>query len=347
MIKSASGVTWLGEEPLTQDQMNNELTDLGVDVVSARSWQEATEKNTTGDALTKLPDAINPYDGLQVKGQGILGSCFAAALVGVAERQYFQKTRQVKRFAIMPTYMVGQMQTPGLYGKDGGTVPPHGIKAATKIGFMTVDTARKYLPKALIAKWKGDVYPRGHWTGQGRFEDASRQAYTEAARAYEPLLKDEKIREEMYQNRLQSIIPNRSTEDVQRSERAETATTLECHVWTPDCDSHQTRIETFSGNSRGGKHGHHATYIAGMSLLHELLKANSWREFALLMLAIQKGTEELNRKEWGDDGLKAWAMSAHRNMMRHEHTFSYACSNMSVTKATGRTVNLDNLSGLT
>lgn len=346
--KSKSGVTWIGE-PLTQDQCNNELADLGVDLVEARTWNDTVAENTVAsdsnshksaeEFRTALPKSIRPYDGLQVKGQGIHSSCFAAAMVGVAERQYFQKTKKARRFSIFPFYMLAQMQTPNLYGEDGGTVPPHGIKAAAKIGFLTEDTARRLLPPDIIAKWKGDVYPRGYWNGRGKFEQTAQRAYTEACRAYEPLLKMDEVRREMFENRLQTIIPAKTTCQTIEAEQSQTGTAVECHVWTPDCDSHPDQIQTFSGESRGGQHGHHATYIAGLG--NGPIKANSWREFELLMEAIQRG-EELGAKEWGDDGLKTWQIQAHNDMQRHHQTINYICSNMTVSsKPEQRVADLD------
>lgn len=350
--KSPSGVTWQTKEPLTRSQLNNELSDAGVNLVSSVDWNNQIARNTVAsstndltnesDYRTALPKSITPYDGLEIKGQGIHSSCFAAALVGVAEDQFFQATKTVKRFAIWPTYMVGQKQTPGLYGEDGGTVPPHGIAAATKYGFLSEDTARKYLPPELVKKWKGDVYPRGYWTGQGNFERVAQAAYTEACRAYEPILNREDVREEMYGNRMETVIEANSPEDIIEAIRAQTATNLACHVWTPDCDSDPNRINTFSGQSRGGQHGHHATYEAWLSPAGELIKANSWREFMLLMMAREKGSQELGRKEWGDDGLKTWDMRrAFVAAFRHHQSFNYLCSNMTVSKSIQREAQTD------
>ena len=342
-FKSPSGITWTTETPLTQDQINNELVDAGVNLCGSDVWNTGIQENTIADDQndletaddyrTALPKSITPYDGLEVKGQGIHSSCFAAAMVGVAEDQYHQATGQIKRFAIFPFYMLGQMETPGLYGEDGGTVPPHGIKAATKIGFLSEDTARKYLPPALVRKWKGDVYPRGYWTGRGNFEATAQQAYIEACRAYEPILKRDDVREEMHNHRLKTIIPAKQPEHIVESLRAQSGTNLSCHVWTPDCDSHPTQIQTFSGRSRGGQHGHHATYEAWLSPNGMPIKANSWREFRLLMMAEQAGTQDLDAKEWGDDGLKTWAWNAFVQQFQHPHSFNYICSNMSVASS--------------
>lgn len=329
--KSASGVTFLSEEVPTQEQMCNQLVDEGVDVLQASDWNDAVTANTADAILTALPESIHSYEGLEVKGQGIHSSCFAAALVGVAERQQFQKTKKVVRYAMWPCYMLGQMQTPGLYGTDGGTVPVHGIKMANKHGFLDEDIARKYLDPAIVRKWHGDVYPRGYKYGNHNFEQVANAAYREACRAYTPLLKMDVVREAMYANRLQTIIANNTANDALRSERTQTATTIECHLWTPDCDSHPERIETWSGQSRGGQHGHHATYLGGMSRLTEGIKANSWRPFELLQKARELGTPELSMREWGDNGLKTWSNSAMDKCYRHPLTSSFACSNMSVT----------------
>jgi len=354
-FKSASGVTWQSEEPLTQDQMNNELADAGVDVVDSDEWNSAVARNTIAsdgnnlktqeEYLSALPPSSNKddYDGLEVKGQGIHSSCFAAAGVGVGEGEYQNANSSVMRFAIHPTYMLCQSETPGLYGEDGGTVPPHGIRAMTKYGFMPEDLARKYLPPELVKKWKGDVYPRGYWNGRGNFEQTAQRAYIEACRAYEPILKREDVREEMHKHRLKTIIPAKSVGDIIEALRSRSATNLSCHVWTPDCDSHPTEIQTFSGQSRGGQHGHHATYERWLSPKGTPIKANSWREFALLMMAEEQGTQELNRKEWGDDGLKTWRIQAYQQMFVHPQSFNYLCSNMAVsTKPAARIADTTN-----
>ena len=342
-FKSPSGVTFLTEEPLTQDQLNNELADEGVNLVDAEEWNNAVARNTVADDgndfeteeefRTALPKSVDPYDGLEVKGQGIHSSCFAAGFIGVAEDQYYQETGEVERFAIWPTYMVAQQFTKGLYGTDGGTVPTHGVKAATEVGFMKESTARKYLPSELVEKWLGDVYPRGYWSGTGNFEQTAQRGYTEACRAYEEILKREDVREEMYENRLLTIIPSKRPESSIEALKAKTGTILSCHKWTPDCDSHPGQIQSFSGQSHGGQHSHHATFEAWISAIFGTpIKANSWREFQALMMAKEQGTQDLDVKEWGDDGLKAWLMDAYRKMYRDNQSYNYICSNMTVSK---------------
>lgn len=327
---------------MTQTEIELDLRDDGIEVIDGEDWNAKTRSNTPGSY--KLPDAIQPLNQfIEIKGQEIHSSCFGAALTALAERNYFASSGKIKRFCVWPTYMLAQMYTGrDLYGTDGGTVPSHGIKVAANDGFLTREMALKHLDPGIVRKWGGDVYPRNYWQGKGSFERIAQQAYEEACRAYEPLLKNTAIREAMKEYRMPSIVRFKSSEQEVEAEQRQSAMALECHVWTPDCDNQPKSIDSFSGVSKGGQHGHHATYICGLNRQGQLLKANSWRPVELLKRAAESGNQELASKEWGDDGIKAWNMnSAHPRMARHEASYIYGFSNMPYTKASSRHVEID------
>jgi hypothetical protein len=100
-------------------------------------------------------------------------------------------------------------------------------------------------------------------------------------------------------------------------------------------------VTYFDGQSKGGQHGHHATYICGLNRRKELLKANSWRPEQLLQQARQQGTQELHAEEWGDDGVKAWDMGGHNCMMRHQQSYCYGFSGMKFAATKSRLAKLD------
>ena len=203
---------------------------------------------------------------------------------------------------------------------------------------MPESVAREMLPPAIIEKWGGDVYPRNYWDGRGSqrsFEQVAARAYREACQVYEKLLRNEKVREIMHQYRMPTVVRNTSSAHVIETEKHKTATTVECHVWGSSMDIHPTRLNQYPGPppKQGAQHGHHATYIANINHMMELIKANSWRPFAALLEAKQKGMIDLDVQEWGDDGFKTWDMSAaHPAMMRDPKTTSLAFSNMTISK---------------
>lgn len=338
----------------TRDEILQNITSgpQPVDVVSSADWFEQVE---TDSKETALPEAEFPEDWeyLEVKGQDIQSSCGGAAMVGAAERQAFQDTGEVVRFAIWPTYILAQMIAdqagvrPKLFGGDSGVIPSYAIRTASNDGFMLESIAREHLPKDLVEKWGGDVYPRNYWNGRGsqrQFEAAAKAAYLEATRAYLPLLKNEKIRESMYSFRMKTVVPAKSIDELHKAEETRSASPIEMHMWGSSMDSHPTHLRQFPGPkpAPGSQHGHHATYIAGRAKekdeygRNKLVKANSWRPFKAILEARRLGTQDLDVQEWGDDGLKIWEPQAHENMLNHPQSSVFIISNMASGEAKWR-----------
>lgn len=325
------------------DEIDKSLNDHGIEVIDGDLWNGTVEANTP--ETYSLPNAVKPLsDFVEIKGQEINSSCFGAGLTALAERQHFVQTKTIKRFCMWPTYMLGQIYTGSqLYGRDSGTVPSDGIKVAVLDGFLPVETAKKLLPESILNKWGGDVYPRNYYNGRGSFEAAGQRAYAEACSIYEPILKSKEIRDEMRQYVMPTVVRFRSHAQVVDAERRQSAAALECHVWGSSMDSDPDYLKQFPGPppQRGSQHGHHATYIAGLTPDSRLIKANSWRPHLLLKQAIAQGSQEIDGQEWGDDGCKTWIAQAHENMMRHRASYVYGFSNMPKAVAHSRVQVID------
>ena len=274
----------------SEEQVLNDASDRGLNIVEADTWLSALKVQTP--PTFSFPPHVNSTDFISVENQGMISSCLGVSGASVADWLYWIKTGEIKRFSGFYHYIAAQMQD-NLQGRDMGSVPTSGWKVAQRIGFVPEEEIEKRLPKAIIQKW-GGCYPT---------------SYVEGYRYYKPLMNNPEIREIAAMYTVKSLVVMKKPQQIIDFIGSGQGGVQQCSPWKKAFDGRSDKITQYHGNNRQGQHGHHAYYISGYNTDKWCNITNSW------------GTQY-----WGDEGGKSISQSAHQECLNDRLTYCVGMS---------------------